>query len=136
MQKLASRLQILDRLGQTALCTSGRVGVDDVLGGCLIELLGGNLECGGAGFDIAGGDRRTDLADGRANGRTDRAIVQTASLALTKTFLGTGGIWHLGIGIWGLSCGKPWARAGQPQDANHPLLRNSATLSSRSATSR
>lgn len=92
---LASRLQILDRLGQSALRTSGCVSVDDVLSGCLVELFGGNLEGGSAGLDVTCGDRRTDATDSRTNSRTDRTIVQSASLALAETFLGTGGIWHL-----------------------------------------
>ena len=99
MGGLASRLQILDGLGEAALGAGGGVGVDDVLGSSLVELLGGRLKCDGAGLDVALGYGSADLADGRADRRADRTVVLTTNLALTKAFLGTGGIWHFSLAV-------------------------------------
>ena len=128
------RLQILDGLGKTALGAGGGVGVQHVLGCGLVDLLGGSLKCGSAGLDVTRLDRGADLANRRADRRTNRTVVQTAILALAEAFFGTGGIRHFGR-CSGLRV-ESWSHCpGQRSLANHPLSRNWATLSSRSETS-
>lgn len=80
---------------QACLGACRRVAMDQIFGGCLIQLLLCNAVGGLSVITVARLDRFADFTDRGTHGAASRTVSQTAGLVLTKSFLGAGGIWHL-----------------------------------------
>lgn len=88
------RLDAFNRLRQPALGAGGGVGVQHVLGGCLIELFSRDAENRLGFFHVACRYRCTNATDVATQDRLSSAITGVAGEALAETFLRTFGIGH------------------------------------------
>jgi len=102
-QRLDGRLWLrgLERGGKPRLDARGGVGVDDLAGSGLIELLDCHAKAGFAVLHVSRRGGVANLSHQRLQGRTGRAVACTANETLTMALLGAGGIGHvLGAAGW------------------------------------